>query len=50
MSANDSITRLGERRIKSRKKIRICIKCGSTMILREEDDMFCKECGAVVFF
>ncbi|TLY02704.1 MAG: hypothetical protein E6K87_07505 [Thaumarchaeota archaeon] len=37
-------------RLAIRKQINICIKCGSDNIQREEDDIVCQECGAVIFF
>ncbi len=32
------------------KDILICIKCGSDKIKREENNILCEECGAVLFF
>jgi ribosomal protein L37AE/L43A len=30
--------------------VQICVKCGSDEIKREENDIVCEQCGAVLFF
>ena len=33
-----------------RRDVLICLKCGSDKVMREQENMTCEECGAVLFF